>query len=283
MSVSDTLPHPTTEVIIEPRPGWHLVDLREVWRYRELMLFMVWRDVKVKYKQTVLGFLWALIEPLCTLLIFTVIFGKLGGLGNSTGGIPYPIFVCAGLLPWNFFSKAVTGASNSLVASAGVITKVYFPRLIVPMAAVGAQALDFLVSFAIIVALMFHYNYPPSLVVFALVPLTLLLGVTSLGVGAFLSVMTAAYRDFRPLNAFMIRLWMFVTPVIYPTKAVPENWQWVLALNPMTGVVDGFRSALLNQPFDWPNLGISTASATVMLFVGLVCFRRIEGQFADIV
>jgi len=269
------------QVIIEPRPGWHLIDFKELWRYRELLYFLTWRDVKVRYKQTVLGILWAFIQPFLTMVVFSVIFGRLSKMDSE--GFPYPIFVYAGLLPWQFFAGSLSRSSQSVVGGANIFTKVYFPRLILPMASVGAALVDFAISFVILVGLMLYYGIVPTVATIMVIPLVLFTIFTALGIGAFLSALNVAYRDFRYVIPFMVQIWMFATPVIYPVKIVPQSWQWLLSLNPMSGIVDAYRSAILGKPFEWGNLSISMAVATVGFVLGLLYFRRLERQFADIV
>lgn len=267
--------------VIEPARGWLGVNWREVWRYRELLYFLTWRDVKIRYKQTVLGVLWAFLQPFLKLVVFSVIFGRMAGIDSE--GFPYPIFVYAGLLPWQFFSESLSRSSFSVVAGANLVTKVYFPRLIIPIASVGGCLVDFAVSFSILAALMIYYGVPLTLSTLAVVPLVFLTILAALGTGILLSSWNVAYRDFHHLIPFGIQLWLFATPVIYPVRIVPEKWQKLLALNPMTGIVDAYRAAILGRPFAWKTLLISTAVTVVIFFFGLFYFRRVESRFADIV
>lgn len=269
------------QIIIEPRKGWLGINFREIWEHRELLYFLTWRDVKVRYKQTVLGFLWAFIQPFLKMVVFSLIFGRLAKMDSE--GFPYPIFLYAGLLPWQFFSASLTRSGGSVVGSANLITKVYFPRLIIPLSSVGACLVDFAISFSILVGLMFYYGVVPTVATLAVIPLVFLTILTALGIGTLLSALTVAYRDFRYVVVFMLQIWMYLTPVIYPVKMIPENWRWLISLNPMSGIVDAYRSAILGKPFDWHNLGISLAVATVAFFIGIMYFRRIEARFADIV
>ena len=268
-------------IVIEPRPGWHLIDFKEIWRFRELLYFLAWRDIKVRYKQTVLGILWAFIQPFLKLVVFSVIFGRLAKMDSE--GFPYPIFVYAGLLPWQFFAESLNRSSQSVVGSANLITKVYFPRLIVPLASVGSALVDFAISFSILAGLMIYYGVPPTAATLMVIPLVLFTIFTALGIGTFLSALNVAYRDFRYVIPFMVQIWMFATPVIYPVTIAPKNWQWLLCLNPMSGIVDAYRSAILGKPFEWGNLGISLGVALFGFLIGLFYFRRLESQFADIV
>ena len=270
-------------ITIEPSKPWSALNLRELWAYHELLYFMIWRDVKVRYKQTALGVAWALIQPLFTMLIFTIFFGRLAGLGERTGGIPYPLFAYAALLPWTFFSNAVTNSSNSLIGSSHLITKVYFPRLIIPGAAVGAGLVDFAIAFVVFIGLMFYYGVAPTWNMLMFMPVLALTTLLALGVGTWMSALNVKYRDIRYALPFLLQLWMFASPIIYPVNLVPENWRWVLALNPLTGIIEGFRSALLGLKFDWPAL----ASSAIITFAALVfsayLFRRMEKKFADII
>jgi lipopolysaccharide transport system permease protein len=241
----------------------------------------MWRDVKVRYKQTLLGAAWAIIQPLFAMAIFTLFFGKLAGVPSD--GLPYPIFAYAGLLPWMFFSNAVTASGNSLVGSANLITKVYFPRMIIPAAAVGAGLVDFGVALVILVVLMIYYGIAVtwSLLMFpVLVVLTMLLAI---GVGMWMSGLNVKYRDVRHALPFMIQLWMFATPIVYPASLVPAKWRLVYALNPLTGIIEGFRSSLFGKSFDWALLATSAAITMLVLVFSVYSFKRMERSFADLV
>ena len=268
-------------IVIQPRRRWFSLRLGELWRYRELLYFLTWRDVKIRYKQAFLGFLWAFIQPFLKMVVFSIVFGRLAGI--SSEGFPYPIFLYAGLLPWQFFADAVNRSGQSIVSGANLITKVYFPRLIMPVASVGAALVDFGISFGILIVMMFYYHVPLGIHTLMVLPLVLLTILAALGVGVFVSALNTEYRDFRYALPFLVQIWMYVTPVIYPVTIIPERWQWVMAANPMAGIVDAYRSAILGKPFDWPHLGISLGVALVMFFAGLAFFRRTEGYFADIV
>lgn len=267
--------------VIEPPKGWHMLDWRELWAYRELLWVLTMRDIKVRYKQTVLGAAWAIIRPVLTMVIFSVVFGQLANMPSE--GYPYPIFVYAGLLPWTFFAASISSSGQSLVGSAHLVSKVYFPRLIIPLASVGAGLVDLLISTAVLLVMMIWYGvgWTPNL--FA-VPL-LLIGVifAALGIGTLLSALTVAYRDFTHLTPFLIQIWMYITPIIYPASLVPERWQWVLYLNPMTGLIEAFRSAFLGRPFDWDGIGISLAVSVTIFLIAIAYFNRVERRFADIV
>ena len=270
-------------VVIEARGSWKALDLHELWAYRELLYFLTWRDVKVRYKQTFLGIAWAVIQPLFTMIIFTLFFGRLAGLDARTGGIPYPLFAYAGLLPWTFFSNALTSSGNSLVGSANLITKVYFPRMIVPGAAVAAGLIDFAIGFAMLVPLMVYYRVSLTLNLIMLPVLVLLITILATAVGMWLSALNVKYRDIRFALPFLIQLWMFVSPIIYPANILPQRWRWLLDLNPLTGIIEGFRSALFGQPFNWTSLAISAVLTLVTLVYAAFSFSRVERRFADIV
>lgn len=270
-------------VVIEPRGSLKALDLQEFWAYRELLYFLTWRDVKVRYKQTLLGVAWAVIQPLFTMVIFTFFFGRLAGLDQRTGGVPYPLFAYAGLLPWTFFANALTSSGNSLVGSANLITKVYFPRMIVPTAAVAAGLIDFAIGFLLLIPLMIYYQVPPSLNLLILPLLVMLLTILATALGMWLSALNVKYRDIRFALPFLIQLWMFVSPIIYPASILPAKWRWLLDLNPLTGIIEGFKSALFGHPFDWGSLTISAVLTLVALVYAAFSFSRVERRFADIV
>ena len=267
--------------VIEPRRGWLAVNWGEIWLYRELLFFLAWRDVTIRYKQTVLGVLWAFIQPFIKLVVFSVIFGKIAKINSE--GYPYPIFAFAGLLPWQFFSEAMTRSSQSVVGSANLITKVYFPRLIVPLSSAGACLVDFAISFLILFGLMFYYGTPFTIGLVTIIPLVILTILTALGTGIFLSALSVAYRDFQHIIPFAVQIWFFLTPVVYPVKAVPSSLQWLLALNPMTGIVDAYRAAILGKPFAWGHLTVSMCVSIALFLLGAYYFRRVENRFADVV
>ncbi len=268
-------------VVIRPSRSWAALDLKELWAYRELLYFLTWRDVKVRYKQAVLGAAWAIIQPLATMLIFTLFFGRLAKMPSD--GIPYPIFAYAALLPWSFFANAVSNSGNSLVGSANLITKVYFPRLIVPGAAVLAGLVDFALAFLVFVGLFVYYGFVPTLGIVLFLPLVLLTAVFALGIGLWTSALNVKYRDVRYALPFVIQLWMFASPVIYPSSLMPEKWRWVLAINPLTGIIESYRASLLGRPIPWGLLGYTTAITVLVLVLSSYYFRRMERQFADIV
>lgn len=267
--------------VIQPTTGWRMLDWRELWAYRELLWVLTARDVKVRYKQTVLGAAWAVIRPFTTMVIFSIVFGQLAKMPSE--GYPYPIFVYAALLPWTFFSTAIAASAQSLVGSAHLVSKVYFPRLIIPLASAGSGLVDLLISTAILFLMMLWYGVPWSWQLVA-VPLLLLAVVfAALGVGTLLCALTVAYRDFTHITPFLIQIWMYVTPVVFPISLVPPRWQWLLYLNPMTGLVEGFRAAFLGKPFDATGLLISFAVALALFVLGVAYFERAERRFADII
>lgn len=277
---SSTQADPNETVISADAPFFQ-IGLHETWRARELLSMFIWRDLKVRYKQTVLGFFWGLLGPVIRMIVFTVIFGKL--IQVNSEGYPYAIFVYAGLLPWGYFSGTFTKIANSLVSQGPLMTKVYFPRLVIPISTLGVQLVDLAIAFLVLVALMIGYGVPLRWGILGVIPLTVLAMAVSLGVGTIMGALTAAYRDFRFITQFMVQLWMYVTPVVYSVKIVPEGWRWLIDLNPMTAVVDGYRSAILGKDVDWSSMAIGTVVALVLLPIGLLCFRRIERKFADIV
>ena len=268
--------------IIEPRKGWAPVDFNELWNYRELLHFLTKRDIKVRYKQTVLGGLWAIIQPVFTMVVFTFFFGRMAKMPSD--GLPYPIFVYAGLLPWTYFANALSASGNSLVGSANLITKVYFPRLMVPASASLAGLLDFFVAMLVLCGLMVYYQLLPSFGVFLFPVLVGLTFLCAIGAGLWLSALNVQYRDIRYVIPFLVQLWMFVSPVIYPVSIIKKEYQWLLALNPMSGVIKAYRASLLGHlPVDWSLLGISTAIILLLFISGLYYFRRMEQVFADVV
>ena len=269
-------------IIIRPSRGWVPLKLADLWAYRELLYFLVWRDVKVRYKQTVLGAAWAIIQPFLTMVVFSVVFGRLAKIPSD--GLPYPVFAYCALLPWQLFAHALTESGNSLVASQNLITKVYFPRLVIPLAAVLGGLVDFAIAFLVLLAMMAYYGIAPTAAV-ATLPLFLLLAVaTALGVGLWLSALNVQYRDVRYTIPFLTQFWLFATPVAYPASLVPEPWRAVFGLNPMAGVVEGFRWALLGTAHaPGPMLAVSGAVVLALLVGGLYYFRRMEKTFADVV
>lgn len=267
---------------IEPSKGWISLKLDEVWTYRELLYFLIWRDVKVRYKQTVLGIAWAIIQPLFTMMIFSLFFGGLAKMPSD--GVPYPIFTLAALVPWTFFANGLTQASNSLVGSANLIKKVYFPRLTVPLASVFSGIVDFVFAFVILLAMMLYYGVVPTVNLIWLPALLLLALTTALGVSLWLSAMNVQFRDVRYAVPFLTQLWLFATPIAYPSSLLSEPWRTVYGINPMVGVVEGFRWALLGtETALGPMMGVSAVTAVALLVSGTYYFRRLEKTFADVV
>jgi lipopolysaccharide transport system permease protein len=269
------------EKIIAPRHGWLAINWAEIWRFRELLYFLAWRDIKLRYKQTVLGLLWAFLQPFLKLVVFSVVFGGMAKMDSQ--GFPYPVFLYAGLLPWQFFQEALSRSSQSLVAGSNLISKVYFPRLLIPLSSVGGCLVDFGISFLILVGLMFHYDMAPTWATLAVLPLVGMTILTALAAGMLFGALNLAYRDFRYVVPFVVQLGLFVTPVIYPVRLVPEAYQWVMCLNPMAGLIGGYRAAILGLPFEALHLAVSAATATLLFLFALYYFRRLESRFADIV
>jgi len=281
MNLRDKSPR-SSALVIQPTSGWVPLNLGDLWEYRELLYFLTWRDIKVRYKQTVFGVAWAVIQPLFMMLIFTIFFGRLARIPSD--GLPYPIFAYTALLPWQLFSRALTDASTSLVTNERLITKVYFPRLLVPASAVLASLVDFSIAFVLLLGMMFFYGIAPTAAVWTL-PLFILLALMSaLGIGFWLSALNAIYRDVRYTLPFLTQLWLFATPVVYPASLVPERWRLLYGLNPMTGVVEGFRWALLGKGGGIePMLAVSVIVILVTFIGGLYYFRRMERTLADVV
>jgi homopolymeric O-antigen transport system permease protein len=273
--------HVETVINIQPPKSWSVLSFRDIWDYRELLFFLTWRDVKVRYKQTVLGAGWAILQPLFMMIIFTIFFGRLAGVDSA--GITYPLFALAGLVPWTFFSNSITASGNSLVGSANLITKVYFPRLIVPAAAMLAGLVDFLLAFTMLCLLMVYYRVALTAQVLFLPVLILLTALFSLGVGTWMSALNVKYRDVRFALPFLIQLWLFVSSVILPSTSIPQKWRWLLMLNPMSGIIEGYRASLFGLPFDWPALGVASVLTIVVLVYAIYAFGRVERSFADII
>lgn len=267
--------------LITAEGGRKWLNLRELYHYRELLFVLSARDVKVRYKQTVLGILWALLQPLANMLLFTLVFGRLAKLPSD--GFPYPIFVFAGLLPWTFFANSIASSAESIVGASTLITKVYFPRIIIPLASVCTALVDFAIAFIILLILMLFYGLGWSINLFLAPVLIVTLGFTALGVGTMLAALNVSYRDFRYLVPFGIQFWMFASPVVYPSSMIPEKWQWLYHINPVAGIVDGFRSVFLGGPFNWTALSTSMLASIVIFLVGVMMFERAERRFADII
>lgn len=274
---ANTLPH----IVIEPQRGWTALDLMDLWRYRELLFFLTWRDIKVRYKQTLLGATWAILQPLFTMVVFSVIFGTLAGLPSD--GIPYPIFTFTALLPWQLFAFSLTNSSNSLINSQNLISKVYFPRLIIPIASVLPGLVDFAIAFLVLAGMMIYYQVTISIRLLALPAFILLALLTALAVGLWLSALNVKYRDVRYAVPFLTVLWQYGSPIAYSSSLIPEKWQILYGLNPIAGVVEGFRWALLGRGEVGSLLWVSIFIVIILLISGLVYFRRMEDTFADVI
>ncbi len=266
---------------IAPSKGWISLRLQSVWDFRELLYFLTWRDIKVRYKQTALGAAWAVLQPLLTMVVFSVFFGRLAGMPSD--GVPYPIFSFTALVPWSFFVNGLTQSSNSLVGNSNLIKKVYFPRLVIPLSSVLSGGIDFLIAFALLIVMMALYGVAPSWRLIELPFYVLLVTVTALGAGLWLSALNVEYRDVKYVVPFLSQFWLFATPIAYPSSLLHDPWRTLYAANPMVGVVEGFRSSLLGLPaLPWSSVLMSTSTALVLLITGLFYFRRMERTFADI-
>ncbi|MBU0879212.1 MAG: ABC transporter permease [Patescibacteria group bacterium] len=270
------------ETIIRPKKTFSWSDISELWQYRELMYFFTWRDLKVRYKQTAVGVAWALFQPFVTMIVFSIFFGNFAKMPSD--GIPYPIFVYVGLLIWQFFSGALTETSNCLIANQSIITKVYFPRLILPISAVLTKLVDFFIASIILIGMMIYYGYTPNLLGLLILPILLFISfLASVGGGLFLAAVNVKYRDVRYILPFFIQILMFITPVIYPAS-IAGKYSWILALNPMTGVIKAAHAAILgNAPINWQLLGISFITTLILFVIGVIYFKKTERYFADII
>jgi lipopolysaccharide transport system permease protein len=281
-----SIPEPAEDLpvtIIERRPGWHFVDLRELWRYRELLFFLTWRDVKVRYKQTVLGASWAVLQPLATMVVFSLFIGRMAGISDTIRN--YSLFVFAGLVPWTFFANALASAGQSVIGNQNLVTKVFFPRLIIPLGAVGAGMVDLAIAFGLLLGMMPFYALWPGWGMILVPPILLLLVIAATGVGTLLAALTVAYRDFRYVVPFAVQLWMFATPCIYldATTVTGPRGQLLLPLNPAYGLIYNFRQAMLGGNFNWYALSVSGSVSVALLLLGCIYFRRVERSFADVI
>ncbi len=287
MSAASTMAQPVDEglplrTVIEPPSGWQLVDWRELWHYRDLLYFLVWRDIKTRYAQSILGVGWAVIQPVFTMIVFTVVFGRLANI--SSDDVPYAIFSYTALVPWTYFSGSLTSSSGSLIGAAGMITKVYFPRLVIPIAPVLAKLLDFAIAMLILLGLMLWFRTPPTIWALTLPLLVLLMMLSAAGMGMWLTALSIQYRDIKYGLNFGVQLLMYASPVVYPASKVPEQFRLLYGLNPMAGVIEGFRSALLGtNPMPWDLLAVGTVVAIVLAISGAMYFGRMERVFADVV
>lgn len=283
-TTSDPVKPDSNTVYIRPTQGWKTLDISELWRFRELIFFLVWRDVKVRYKQTVLGAAWAILQPLMMMVVFSIFFGRLAKV--SSGDIPYPLFAIAGLLPWTFFSTAVTSAANSVVGSERLITKVYFPRLAVPIGAVGAAVVDFVIALGLLLIMMLWYGVRPGLSFFLIPVAFTSIAFAALGLGIFLAALSVAYRDFKHVIPFMMQLGLFATPSVYmkPNAGTATGTtEWLLSLNPMTTQIEVFRAVALGGPVPWVPFAVATSFSILLLLFGCLYFRKVETNFADII
>jgi lipopolysaccharide transport system permease protein len=271
---------PGRVIVIKPAPRWPHLDVREFWHYRELFAMLVWRDIKVRYKQTSIGVAWAIVQPLMLMIVFTLIFGKFARFGSE--GLPYQVFTYSGLLPWTYFAAALTLSSASVVSNVNLVTKVYFPRVFLPFAASAVPAIDFVLAFVVLVGLMAWYGVGVSAAIVLLPVFLALAFLTALGVGLFLSAVNVRYRDVPYAIPFLTQLWMWLSPVAYSVRALPERWEWVFSINPMTGVINGFRWTIVGTPAPSAGqLALSLGTAILFFVVGLAYFRRSEPRFAD--
>ena len=271
-------------IIVRPSLGWAPLNLDDLWEYRELLYFLVWRDIKLRYKQTVLGIAWVVLQPFLITIVFSVFFGWLARIPSDATGMPYPVFAFCGFLPWQFFAYALTNASNSLVANERLITKVYFPRLVIPLSACLSGLIDFMIAFIILVGLIVYYGIVPTMALWAFPGFFIMAVACGMGVSLWLSALNVQYRDVRHTIPFITQLWFFLSPVVYPTSLIPERWLWLYGLNPMAGVIKGFRWALLGRTDALGSWIVVSAVVTLALWIGgLYYFRRMEKNFADVV
>jgi len=268
--------------ILEARPGWHFIGFKDIWRYRELLYFLTWRDIKVRYKQTVLGAAWAILQPIATVLAFSLFFGRVAA--NPHAAVPYPLFVLCGILPWTFFAGAVSSASQSVIGNQVLVTKIYFPRLIIPMGAIAACLVDFAIALALLLATMVYYSVAPAATILFVPVLLVALLALAIGVGTLLAALTVEYRDFRYVIAFMLQIWMFATPAIYLQAEVGLDPRWrTILVNPLNGLIENFRLAVLGGSLDTSTLAASSISSALLFVVGCLYFRRVERKFADVI
>lgn len=257
------------------------MPLSELFQYRDLLYFLTKKNFIIKYKQTLIGVTWAIIQPVMQMLVFSILFGKFIGIPSDNA--PYPIFVYSALLPWTFFANSISACNNSIINHAGLINKVYFPRLLIPLSAIGSQLIDFCLSFLVLIGIMIYYHFSVSFGFLMIIPLIILTIFAAFGIGTFIAALSGIYRDFRHIIPFLLSIWMFLTPVIYPPSIVGSKLEFLIHFNPMTGIVTGFRAAILNQPMNWPSLGISLAISGLFFFMGTFYFSRSENRFADVV
>jgi lipopolysaccharide transport system permease protein len=283
MSAMESIPRLPDEPLVHIRAATSLtgINFRDLWHYRELLYFLTWRDIKIRYKQTVLGAAWAILQPLCMMLLFTLFFGRLAGI--DSGGVPYPLFALGGLVPWVYFANAVTVSGNSLVANTHLVTKVYFPRVLMPAAAVLAGLADFALAFLLLGTMLLYYGIPLTARMLMLPVLVVLTTFCALGTGMWMSALNVKYRDVRFALPFIIQLWLFASSVIVPSSAVPARWRPLLHLNPMSPIIEAYRSSLFGTPFDTMGLAVAAALTVVILICATLIFRKTERSFADVI
>lgn len=274
-------PLPDQPLVVVEAGARSFINFKHLWAYRDLLYFLIWRDVKVRYRQTLLGAAWAILQPLLTVAIFTFIFGIVAKINSN--GIPYPIFAFSALLPWTFFANAVSSSGNSVINNSHLITKVYFPRLLIPIAPVCSGLVDLAVAFPVLFALLLYYRIPLTLTVLMLVPLIMLTAFLAIAVGIWLSAMNVKYRDIKFVIPFLIQIWMYLSPIAYPTTAIPAKWRTIYSLNPFVGIAEGYRASIFGGSFDWVALAVSLVLTVVILLIAVYQFRRMEREFADVV
>ncbi len=267
--------------VIQPTRGFLRFDLRELWHYRDLLYFLTWREISIRYKQTVLGFAWAIIQPVMTMVVFTIFLGKLAKVPSD--GVPYPVFSYLGLLPWMYFSNAVTRSSMSLVANSNLLSKVYFPRILMPLSGTLSALVDFAIAFVVLIVLMLGYGMVPAPSILLIIPLLVVTAISATGVGMWFAALNVKYRDIQHAIPFLIQVWMYASPVVYSASSVPAKYRPLFGLNPMAGIIDAYRACALGRPIDWSILAASTLSTLVLTAIGAWQFRRMERHFADIV
>jgi len=268
-------------IVIKPRRNLFRIPISEIISYKDLLYFLVWRDLKVRYKQTVIGSVWAILQPFIQMIVFSIFFGKFAGMPSEN--VPYPIFVYSALLPWTFFANSLNTCNNSVINNAGLIRKIYFPRLIIPISSIGAGLIDLLLSFLVLLGIMYYYNFPLTVNFLMIIPLLFSIIFTALGVGTLLAALSVSYRDFRHIVPFGIQIWLFLTPVIYPPSIVGSKYEFILNINPMAGLINGFRSAILCKSFDWNAMSFSMLISIILFIIGISYFSRVEKRFADII
>jgi lipopolysaccharide transport system permease protein len=271
----------TNFTLISAKQSSLSIPIKELIRYRDLLVFLIWKNFIIKYKQTLIGICWAIIQPVMQMVVFSIVFGKFAQIPSN--GVPYPIFVYAALIPWTFFANSLSACNNSIINHAGLINKVYFPRLLIPLSAIGSQLIDFALSFIVLIGIMIYYQFPVSWEFIVIIPLTIMTIFTAMGFGVLIAALSGIYRDFRHIIPFLLSIWLFLTPVIYPPSLLGSKFEMLIQLNPMSGIVSGFRSAILSQPFDWLSLSKALLIALLFFILGTFYFNRAQNRFADVV